>query len=100
MSIDTLQDWNQRLGDCGCCPMPECPAPDSDGQAVSRTLTAMTGSPSSYSIGVPSLEYGTDPGEVPPIERFVLYQFMRGVKSHEEGAGIWTAAQGYPLPDK
>lgn len=77
MSIDTLEDWNQRLGACGCCPMPECPAPDGDWQAASRTLTAMTGSASSYSIGVPSLQYGTDPGEVPPVERFVLYQFMR-----------------------
>ena len=25
--IETLQDWNTRLGYCGCCPMPVCPAP-------------------------------------------------------------------------
>jgi hypothetical protein len=27
MSIETLTDWNERLGYCGCCEMPECPAP-------------------------------------------------------------------------
>lgn len=26
--IETLLDWNTRLGYCGCCPMPVCPAPD------------------------------------------------------------------------
>lgn len=77
MSIETLEDWNQRLAACGCCEMPECPAPDGDWQAADRTLTAMTGSASSYSIGTPSPNYGTDPGEAPPDERFVLYQFMR-----------------------
>ena len=25
--IETLQDWNTRLGYCGCCPMPTCPIP-------------------------------------------------------------------------
>jgi hypothetical protein len=25
--IETLQDWNDRLERCGCCPMPVCPAP-------------------------------------------------------------------------
>lgn len=27
MSIETLDDWNTRLGYCGCCGMPECPTP-------------------------------------------------------------------------
>lgn len=27
MSIEYQQDWNIRLGFCGCCPMPLCPAP-------------------------------------------------------------------------
>lgn len=30
MSIETLQDWNTRLGYCGCCPMPVCPSPVAD----------------------------------------------------------------------
>ena len=25
--IETIQDWNARLGYCGCCPMPVCPTP-------------------------------------------------------------------------
>jgi len=25
--IETLTDWNTRLGYCSCCPMPECPQP-------------------------------------------------------------------------
>lgn len=27
MNIETVQDWNERLEMCGCCPMPECPRP-------------------------------------------------------------------------
>lgn len=27
MSIEYQQDWNTRLGYCGCCPMPLCPPP-------------------------------------------------------------------------
>ena len=26
-AIETLDDWNGRLEDCGCCAMPECPTP-------------------------------------------------------------------------
>lgn len=28
MRIQTLQQWNESLGMCGCCPMPVCPAPE------------------------------------------------------------------------
>lgn len=27
-TIETLGDWNTRLGYCGCCTMPECPTPE------------------------------------------------------------------------
>lgn len=27
MAIETLAQWNTRLTQCGCCPMPECPEP-------------------------------------------------------------------------
>ena len=84
MSIETLEDWNQRLVACGCCTMPECPAPASDCQSASRSLTAMTGSSSSYHIGVPWLDFGDGPGDVPLIERFVAYQFMKVTDTYAE----------------
>jgi hypothetical protein len=27
-TIETLEDWNTRLGYCGCCGMPDCPTPE------------------------------------------------------------------------
>lgn len=32
--IETLDDWNSRLLDCGCCPMPECLTPTKECQSV------------------------------------------------------------------
>jgi len=26
--IETVEEWNARLGYCGCCPMPKCPTPE------------------------------------------------------------------------
>jgi len=33
MNIETLEDWNAILGQC-CCPMPVCPVPDMDYEAI------------------------------------------------------------------
>jgi len=35
MAIETLEDWNTRLGYCGCCEMPSCPVPEQDCQSLS-----------------------------------------------------------------
>ena len=34
-TIETLDDWNTRLGDCGCCLMPVCPTPELECQSMS-----------------------------------------------------------------
>lgn len=38
MNIHTVQDWNEYLERCGCCPMPECPTPTI--QFEQKTATA------------------------------------------------------------
>ena len=30
MTIETLEDWNAALAQCGCCQMPECPQPSAE----------------------------------------------------------------------
>ena len=80
MKIETLEDWNAALTGCaGCCPMPECPEPNVEAQKVSRTLCAMTASPSSYSVGGPSPNFDPNDGGVDPIEANVVYQSMHVV---------------------
>jgi hypothetical protein len=34
MSIETLDDWNERLALCGCCQMPTCPEPQIEAQFI------------------------------------------------------------------
>jgi hypothetical protein len=66
MSIETLTDWNERLGYCGCCEMPECPAP----VVVCETLTATIQLDSAY-----------DDGDVPPgafdLSLWKVYRSLR-----------------------
>jgi hypothetical protein len=37
MTIDTLSDWNTRLGYCGCCAMPSCPVPTQECESITVT---------------------------------------------------------------
>jgi len=34
-AIETLEDWNGRLDDCGCCRMPACPEPELECESMS-----------------------------------------------------------------
>ena len=77
MAIDSLEDWNERLSQCGCCPMPECPAPSIECQSVTRSLCAMTASPSEYHIGNPSPNFDPANGGVPLKEASVAYRMMK-----------------------
>lgn len=40
MAIETLEDWNTRLGYCGCCVMPSCPTPTIDCQVKEGAQSA------------------------------------------------------------
>ena len=76
MAIETLDDWNEKLAACGCCPMPECPAPSLQSQYVYRTLCAMTASPSEYHIGNPSPNFNPANSGVPFKEASIAYRKM------------------------
>lgn len=39
MAIETLEDWNTRLGYCGCCEMPSCPTPTMSCQSIDGTAS-------------------------------------------------------------
>ena len=38
--IETLEDWNSQLAECGCCPMPTCPLPTKECESIEVTVAA------------------------------------------------------------
>lgn len=80
-TIETLEDWNNRLEACGCCPMPNCPSPSIQIQYVNRSLCAMTASPAESHIGSPAPKFLPANGGVPSKEASVAYRTMRVTNS-------------------
>jgi len=97
MAIETLKDWNDRLSQCGCCSMPECPAPSIQSQYVYRRLCAMTASPSEYHIGNPSPNFDPANGGVPFKEAYVAYQKMHVTDSSSYNNGSGSGSSSYEV---
>lgn len=59
--IETIDDWNAALGQCGCCEMPICLEPVLECQSQWLTLCAHIGPPDVYpDDGAPSKESDSD----------------------------------------
>jgi hypothetical protein len=39
-TIETLDDWNEAIGSCECCLMPECPVPTRECESISGYITS------------------------------------------------------------
>jgi hypothetical protein len=89
MSIETLDDWNDRLGQCGCCEMPVCPEPIIVCQSVSATANACGGSPPSgwtSTCSAPIAEPAGDPTDPLPA----IYRAKKTTSEEWEGSwGYW-----------
>jgi hypothetical protein len=74
MNIETLEDWNNKLEQCGCCFMPECPEP----VVICENSYA--------AIDVASNGFGSGGGE--GFDPFVDPLYYRRVIYHYEGPAI------------
>lgn len=54
MVIETLEDWNTRLGYCGCCEMPSCPTPEQECQDMSGEASVTGCAPFVQPAGEPT----------------------------------------------
>ena len=90
--IETLEDWNTRLGYCGCCPMPECFGPD-------MKFQQKTGS---YYKGL--VAPFTDPGIADSDEMPTLYETRSNYTGSILSDGVvsdyfpWSFRPGYIVP--
>jgi len=97
MPIETLDDWNDRLAACGCCLMPDCPAPSLGSQHVMRSLCAMTANPSESHINTPSPNFDPANGGVPFKEANVAYKTMRVTDSSSHSDEWGSSSDSYEV---
>jgi hypothetical protein len=81
--IETLDDWNSRLLDCGCCIMPECPTPTKEYECISGYAESS----------------GIEDPEDTVFKRYAGYETKRIIAvsatetSSDPDIGSWTSAQ-------
>lgn len=86
MAIETLTDWNIRIGMCSCCEMPSCPVPDVESQSLTRSNTYFGFAP----VEEPG---GEDDEKIPKL--FATKDFPSW---SEETGTIWTYDSGPGTP--
>lgn len=81
--IQTLSDWNARLALCGCCGMPECPAPE----LVCESITV---EPCGFAL--PVIDGSTPPSE----DRCTLYKTRTDTLSESQSGSVPTLVGSSP----
>jgi hypothetical protein len=80
MSIETLDDWNERIAaGCGCCEMPSCPVPTRECESIT---------------GIAGCPLAPDPGEEPAENESITYgcfiPFEAAALDAEDDLAVYT----------